>query len=229
MEKGKENFNYGMYADKKVADEWEAWTKTFVDDSRSLVIYPWISNWIKTSSARNIVEIGSGTGLCSEKVELNGAEYTGVEPSVHLREKAHRLYPERRFIPGIAENLPLEDASMDAAFSVFVWLHILDLSKAAQEMCRVLRPGGAFAIVTANPQSYDFWLSWHNDTKVNGKEIFGNMKNLSNHSMYLHTMDDLTDSLTKNGFVINEVKNIKRPEPHHLNEEFGIIVSGHKK
>ena len=219
--------NQGMYADKKVAEEWMTWVKSFAnDDTREREIYPWLSAWVKKVKPQNILEIGSGTGLCSEKVFLDGVDYVGVEPSQHLREYACKLYPSRKFMGGTAERIPLGDSSMDAVFSVFVWLHISDLDVVAKELYRVLKPNGHFAIVTANPEAYQLWLSWHINTKISGKEVLGDMKRLSNHRMFLHSMYELDNSFSQNNLIIDEIAKCKsKKEPK---QDFTLILAGHK-
>lgn len=217
-----------MYSDKKIADEWYAWTKTFEgDDIRPRLIYPWLTRWLHETHPEKVLEIGSGTGLCSERVDFGSADYVGVEPSLHLRTYASQLYPNRKFLGGKAERLPVETGSIDAAFSVFVWLHIQDLTSAADELNRILKPGGNFAIVTANPETYELWLSWHINPQVRGKEVKGDMKHLSGHQMYLHSMNELKESLDQAGLKISTVdKFISKKDP---TQYFSLVLAGTKK
>jgi hypothetical protein len=106
MKKFDDTFNHGMYADSSVATQWINWVENLVKDTRDEEIYPWLSKWVAVHRPKTILEIGSGQGVCSEKVNLNGATYIGVEPSLHLRMRARELYPTRDFRPGTAEELP---------------------------------------------------------------------------------------------------------------------------
>jgi SAM-dependent methyltransferase len=51
---------------------------------------------------------------------------------------------------GRAEKLPFEDNSFDTVFCFFTVLNMCDYRKAAAEMARVLRPGGAAVISVAS-------------------------------------------------------------------------------
>lgn len=221
--------NQGIYSDKDVAIKWDTWVKGFKPgDTRDKDIYPYITNWIEKNQPANVLEIGSGQGVCSEKISFGATQYVGIEPSKHLREFATNTYPQRTFLAGTAERLPFNSDSFDAAFSVFVWLHLSDLDAAAKELSRVLAPKGSFTIVTANPDMYDLWKAWHSDIVMNGKEMRGNMKRFPNHSMYLHTMKEILDSFTNAGLTITDRTYCGREEDKEAGPGFAVIISGNK-
>jgi ubiquinone/menaquinone biosynthesis C-methylase UbiE len=55
---------------------------------------------------------------------------------------AHAGHPAVTYAAGSAEQIPLPDASCDAALLFFVWHHVVDREGAAQELRRVVKPGG---------------------------------------------------------------------------------------
>lgn len=126
---------------------------------READIYPRLNAWLDRSGAQEILDIGCGQGICSDQIRLEGRNYTGVEPCPILRARASELYggTNRRFVAGDAYALPFDDEAFDAAFSISVWHLLADLDEAARELMRVLKPGGHFWIVTANPEAYDLW------------------------------------------------------------------------
>ena len=224
--------NTGSFADKKVAKQWITWIESLsgTGDSREREIYPWLSGWISAHRPEKILEVGSGQGVCSEKVTLGTAEYVGVEPSASLRARAHELYPDKKFVAGSAEVLPFNKETFDAVMSVFVWLHIENLSAAAQELARVLKPGGKFAIVTANPDQYSLWKTWFSDFVIEGKRMRGNIrKRIDNHEMYLHNLKELRDSLEEAGLAINEVTSCGHQDDTKLDPGFAVIFSGTRR
>ena len=221
-------YNKGLYADATIAREWSAWIESLQGETREREIYPWFSSWIRRTRPGTILEIGSGQGICSEKIDFLGVRYVGVEPALHLRNRAHSLYPARTFIPGSAEQLPFDDQSFDAIFSVFVWQHLPDLKVAARELVRVLKPSGFFAVVCPNPELYELWLSWQKNVVITGKEARGDFRMCSNHHMYLHTREEITSAFAENFLVVDEVI------PCGLAQDrfpagFTLIFSGHKK
>jgi ubiquinone/menaquinone biosynthesis C-methylase UbiE len=73
-------------------------------------------------------------------------EVVAVEPEPNLREHARRAALRApvpvNVVDGVAEQLPLADASMDAAVLAGVLCSIPDPVRALAEVARVLRPGG---------------------------------------------------------------------------------------
>lgn len=145
--------------DKKSADEWIATIESEDAKIREQDIYPHLKKWIWDNDITNVVDLGSGQGICSQKIPED-TKYTGIEPSPFLLKRARKLYPDSDFIEGSAYQMPFEDASVDAVFSIAVWHLLSDSESAAHELSRVLKPGGHFFIVTADPQS-PVWKKSH--------------------------------------------------------------------
>lgn len=94
-----------------------------------------------------ILEVGSGPGSFAE--HLRSRRVVLVDPSARLLEASRRRLPADRyeFRLGQAEALPLEEASVDRAFSAFAFRDFPDKARALRELYRVLRPGGAYHIL----------------------------------------------------------------------------------
>ncbi len=104
---------------------------------------------IGLSPATVIADIGSGTGISSELFLKNGNRVFGVEPNQPMREAAEsRLAGYDAFISinGTAEATTLPDASVDlvTAGQAFHWF---DPDQARREFMRILKPGGAVALL----------------------------------------------------------------------------------
>lgn len=141
--------------DRKSADDWIAMVEGENADVREQDIYPHIHKWLWDNDIIKVVDLGCGQGVCSSKVPENTI-YLGIEPSEHLLERAKENYPNRRFVEGSAYKIPVKSESLDGVFSIAVWHLLSDPEKAAKELSRVLRPGGHFLIVTADPQ-HEIW------------------------------------------------------------------------
>lgn len=179
------------------------WIRTIESGSavRDQDIYPLLRTWMETASPGRILEIGCGQGACSDKINLNGRSYIGTDPSRFLIRRARELYESenRRFVSGNAYALPFSQRQFDSVFSVMVWHLLNDLQKAALEMSRVLRPGGRFQIVTANPNAYSEWAELYINPKTDGRRFEGDMpgdgKTLDHDVLYFHTLDEIVGSL----------------------------------
>ena len=101
--------------------------------------------------ATRVMDLGSGTGQWSGRLaRWFGVDVVGVEPSRGMRSRAPSE-PGVRRVAGKAEQIPLRDASMDAAWLSVVVHHFDDLELAAGEVRRVVRPGGSVLMRTAVP------------------------------------------------------------------------------
>lgn len=93
-----------------------------------------------------VVELGAGNGLNFAHYPATVTEVVAVEPEPVLREHARRAAAEApvtvTVVDGVADALPLEDESVDAAVASLVLCSVPDQATALAEVRRVLRPGG---------------------------------------------------------------------------------------
>ncbi|HEX6452884.1 MAG TPA: class I SAM-dependent methyltransferase [Trebonia sp.] len=92
------------------------------------------------------IEIGAGNGLNFQYYPEAVTEVIAVEPEPHLRAIA-RMNAERAGVPvkiidGVADRLPANDASCDAAVTSLVLCTVPSPAAALAEIRRVLKPGG---------------------------------------------------------------------------------------
>jgi ubiquinone/menaquinone biosynthesis C-methylase UbiE len=203
------------FEDPTVAREWIASIEAEAGTSRDEEIYPFLYEWSKSPPSKTIVEIGSGQGACSSKLDFSSDNrYIGIEPSEILLTRARELYPEpnKTFLKGTAYSTGLDDASVDAVFGVGVWFHLEDLDAAHNEIGRILKSEGRLLIFTSNPEAIGLWESWFIEPRREGKRIEGKVVvpkgTLTNNILYIHTKEELVDSLSRNGFQIISIKEI---------------------
>jgi SAM-dependent methyltransferase len=94
----------------------------------------------------DVVELGCGTAYFSAWLARRGARPVGIDPTPAQLETARRMQAETGLefplIEGVAEEVPLADASFDLAVSEYgasIWA---DPFKWIPEAARLLRPGG---------------------------------------------------------------------------------------
>lgn len=99
----------------------------------------------------HVMEIGIGSGLNLPLYPAGVERVTGVDPSpalLRLAEQAsHRTGAEAELIEGTAEDLPIEDATVDCAIASWTLCSVADPHRTLAELRRVLRPNGFFAFV----------------------------------------------------------------------------------
>lgn len=107
------------------------------------------------------LDLGSGTGRMTPALaSAFGGPVHGVEPSDKMRAQAlaRAGHPAVSYTAGSAEHIPLPDASCDAALLFFVWHHVGDREGAAQELRRVVKPGGKlFVQANFSDRMPDVW------------------------------------------------------------------------
>jgi ubiquinone/menaquinone biosynthesis C-methylase UbiE len=103
-------------------------------------------DWIVPAGARQVADVGAGTGKLTRALLARGLEVTAVEPLEGMRETLAAQLPEARAVAGSAEALPLADDSLDLVTFAQSW-HWVDEEPALAEAARVLRPGGTLACI----------------------------------------------------------------------------------
>jgi ubiquinone/menaquinone biosynthesis C-methylase UbiE len=93
-----------------------------------------------------VVDLGAGDGANFRHFPSTATEVIAIEPEPYLRARAQRNAqhaPVRvQLLDAVAEHLPLEDASVDAAVAALVLCSVPDQHAALRELHRVIRPGG---------------------------------------------------------------------------------------
>jgi SAM-dependent methyltransferase len=95
---------------------------------------------------RTLLELGAGTGKLTRSLTGSGARVIALEPVDEMRALLAEAAPEAEPLAGVAEDIPLADASTDAVVAAQAY-HWFEPVAATAEVARVLRPGGAVALV----------------------------------------------------------------------------------
>ena len=96
-----------------------------------------------------VADLGCGTGNASELLAPLVKHVYAVDQSMPMLKAAKKrlaVHDNISFVCGAMEQLPLGDASVDAAVSMLVFHHVTDPLAALREVRRVLRPGGVAMI-----------------------------------------------------------------------------------
>jgi SAM-dependent methyltransferase len=110
-----------------------------------------------------LLDVGAGTGRLAGPLLQKGFDVVAVEPLDAMRAILTEHIGAERALAGRAEELPLPDASVDGAVCSDAW-HWFDGARAADELARVVRPGGGVVICVTHPRWYgsddapDWWL-----------------------------------------------------------------------
>jgi ubiquinone/menaquinone biosynthesis C-methylase UbiE len=106
-----------------------------------------VTRYLDPRSGMRLLDLGAGTGNWAQTFTTwyEGVDVVAVEPSAAMR--ARSVY--QPITPGDAAHIPLAAGSVDAAWMSTVIHHVPDLTAAARELRRVLRPGAPLLIRSA--------------------------------------------------------------------------------
>lgn len=107
-------------------------------------------------SGMQVLDVACGTGNATIPAARAGAAVTGLDLTPALleggRKKAAEAGVEIEWVEGDAEELPFEDDGFDRVLSTFGHMFAPRHRRAADEMSRVCRAGGAIATCTWTPE-----------------------------------------------------------------------------
>ena len=99
---------------------------------------------------KTVADFGGGPGYYTRAFRSAGARCVLIDAD--LQELRSRGSADPAAVQGLAEESPLADDSVDIAFSSNLLEHVRDLGDVADELARVIRPGGLLVL------SYTIWL-----------------------------------------------------------------------
>jgi SAM-dependent methyltransferase len=114
-------------------------------------------DWLLRPGDRDVLDVGAGTGQLTALLVDRVAVVTALEPDARMRRELSLRVPGARTVDGVAERLPVADASQDAVLSHAAW-HWFDPSRAVAEAARVLRPGGRLGVLQTGFDPDVEWL-----------------------------------------------------------------------
>ena len=103
-----------------------------------------------------VLDVACGAGNATIPAAKTGATTTGLDITPELLEAGRKAAAEAgveiEWTEGDAQDLPFDDASFDRVISVFGCMFAPDHRKTAQELVRVLKPGGRVAVAAWRPE-----------------------------------------------------------------------------
>ena len=103
-------------------------------------------DWLLPDGARDVLDLGAGTGKLTTRLVERGLDVVAVDPIAEMLELLRGALPATPALLGTAEQIPLRDNSVDAVLVAQAW-HWFDPKRAIAEVARVLRPGGRLGLV----------------------------------------------------------------------------------
>jgi SAM-dependent methyltransferase len=105
---------------------------------------------LQLASSARVLDLAAGTGKLTRALLGVGFDVTAIEPQSRLREILAASVGAERVLDGLAEEIPLPNASV-AAVTVADAFHWFDQVAALREIRRVLIAGGGLAVLRIVP------------------------------------------------------------------------------
>src|SRR5438067_6008595 len=154
----------------------------------------------------DVVDVGPGSGIGFAYYPREVTQVLAVEPETYMRSKAEEAAARApvpvRVVDGLADSIPADEASFDAAVTGRVLCSVPDQAAALAEIRRVLRPGGELRfyehVVARKPRAARaqrtadrlFWI-----------RTFGGC----------HTSRDTVGAIERAGFEIERLRRFSNP------------------
>jgi SAM-dependent methyltransferase len=103
-------------------------------------------DWLLPEGRPRVLDLGAGTGKLTRQIAARGLEVTAVDPSEGMLDQLRTVLPGVPARTGTAEQIPLEDGSVDVVLMAQAW-HWVDPARAVPEIARVLSPGGRLGLL----------------------------------------------------------------------------------
>jgi arsenite methyltransferase len=175
-------------------------------------------------SGERVLDIGTGPGFLAAEM----AEAVGPGGQVHCIDMGEPMLNMARnrcagkpwvvFQPGAATDLPVSDATFDAAISVQVYEYVADITKALSEMYRVLRPRGRAAVVSTDWDA----IAWNASDSARMSRVMGAFAEHCAHAALPRT---LARKLRQAGFILKEQSVIPQFNPLYNPDTYSYQIA----
>jgi SAM-dependent methyltransferase len=126
-------------------------------------------DWLIPPGATAIIDLAAGTGAVTRELVGRAARVVAVEPDERMRAVLTARCPRAEVLAGRGEDIPLDDASVDAVVIASAW-HWLDPARAVPEITRVLRAGGALGVIWVTRDTRVPWVAEFNQLMREARE-----------------------------------------------------------
>jgi SAM-dependent methyltransferase len=156
------------------------------------------------------LEVGSGTGFWLNLLHTIVPDVFGLDYSLGMIREAQRQPAPLKLLRGSAVQLPYRDQTFDLVYCVDAIHHFVDHRRFISEAFRVLKPGGALAVIGHDP--HEGTSKWYIYDYFNGV-LDTDLRRYPSGRSVMHSMD-------AEGFINASTKTVE----HILNVHVGDAV-----
>ncbi len=147
-----------------VATDWDTMRLAYYDER----VIEKMAEVANLDEGMTVADVGTGTGFVAAGIAPRVKRIFAVDNSPAMLEVAEKNLGELgvanvELLEGDVTALPLEDASVNAAFANMVLHHAEDPTAMIREMARIVKPGGVVAIVDEVEHPFAWMREEHAD------------------------------------------------------------------
>ncbi len=145
-----------------VASEWSEMRKAFFSETIREKAFAAVN----LEAGKLAADIGAGAGFISRALADRGVKVIAVDQSEAMLlelSKKQSLSGEIDCRPGDAEQLPIDDETVDYTFANMSLHHVESPAAAIKEMARILKPKGMLVITDLDRHDVEFLRLEHHD------------------------------------------------------------------
>lgn len=156
---------------ERVATDWDTMRLAYYDER----VIEKMAEVSGVDEGMTVADVGTGTGFVAAGIAPRVRRVLAVDNSPAMLKVARRNLAELgvsnvELLEGDVGALPLQGASVDAAFANMVLHHAGDPARMLREMARVVKPGGTVAVVDEVEHSYGWMREEHADVWLGFEE-----------------------------------------------------------
>lgn len=138
----------GAAAETDRARAYDAWYKTPLGAAAHRIELRLIAGRAAPKQGERALDVGCGTGIYTAWLAESGLEVSGLDRDPAMLAAAREKAPTAHLVQGHATALPFAEGEFDLAVAVtlFCFLDASERRAAAQELVRVVRPGGRVVV-----------------------------------------------------------------------------------
>jgi len=194
----------GDYHNKRLDRQKGAWNNYLEAPAMAIILKSLVA-------AKNVLDLGCGTGILTREIVDWGGIARGVDISEKMIEIARSNLPDIEFEIANAVKLPYGDNEFDIVVSSLVMHYFNDLLSPFKEVSRVLNAAGHFVFSIHHPMQESFKLD---KSSKDGKPLLQPYFNENSYYWRMcgkkllsfhHTYENIVSCLREAGFVVKNL------------------------
>lgn len=113
-----------------------------------------LKNVLRSQGINRVLDLGCGTGKTVAELTHIGKRVIGYDISISMLQIAKERCPGSLFVKGNSAIIPFSSGVFDLVVTNGVWHHFADIESTINEVGRVLKKGGLFAVLGENNALY---------------------------------------------------------------------------